>query len=132
MVVAVPLLNVLTIAAECPMQLEDFPMDAHACPLKFGSYAYPVSEVVYTWTEGHAKSVVVAEDGSRLNQYHLLGQTAGTEDIHTSREQLPSRLLPLTAQNLSAKSIGTEIAGLYWLRRRKLELERVQGRGRER
>ncbi|KAK1897095.1 Gamma-aminobutyric acid receptor subunit alpha-5 [Dissostichus eleginoides] len=27
----------LTIAAECPMQLEDFPMDAHACPLKFGS-----------------------------------------------------------------------------------------------
>lgn len=27
----------LTISAECPMQLEDFPMDAHACPLKFGS-----------------------------------------------------------------------------------------------
>ncbi|KAK7893635.1 hypothetical protein WMY93_022787 [Mugilogobius chulae] len=77
----------LTISAECPMQLEDFPMDAHACPLKFGSYAYPVSEVVYTWTEGHAKSVVVAEDGSRLNQYHLLGQTAGTEDIYTSRGQ---------------------------------------------
>ncbi|TNM94275.1 hypothetical protein fugu_002451 [Takifugu bimaculatus] len=77
----------LTISAECPMQLEDFPMDAHACPLKFGSYAYPVSEVVYTWTTGAAKSVVVAEDGSRLNQYHLIGQTAGTEDIHTSRGQ---------------------------------------------
>ncbi|MEQ2301863.1 Gamma-aminobutyric acid receptor subunit alpha-5 [Ameca splendens] len=75
----------LTISAECPMQLEDFPMDAHACPLKFGSYAYPVSEVVYTWTQGAAKSVVVAEDGSRLNQYHLIGQTADTEDIHTSR-----------------------------------------------
>nr|XP_023656531.1 gamma-aminobutyric acid receptor subunit alpha-5-like isoform X2 [Paramormyrops kingsleyae] len=80
----------LTISAECPMQLEDFPMDAHACPLKFGSYAYPVSEVVYTWTLGAAKSVVVAEDGSRLNQYHLLGQTAGTEEIFTSR----GRLLP--------------------------------------
>ncbi|KAK5600318.1 Gamma-aminobutyric acid receptor subunit alpha-5 [Crenichthys baileyi] len=77
----------LTISAECPMQLEDFPMDAHACPLKFGSYAYPVSEVVYTWTQGAAKSVVVAEDGSRLNQYHLIGQTADTEDIHTSRGQ---------------------------------------------
>lgn len=49
------------------------------------SDAYPVSEVVYTWTKGAAKSVVVAEDGSRLNQYHLIGQTAGTEDIHTSR-----------------------------------------------
>lgn len=30
-------LSSLTISAECPMQLEDFPMDAHACPLKFGS-----------------------------------------------------------------------------------------------
>ncbi|XP_076133704.1 gamma-aminobutyric acid receptor subunit alpha-5 [Alosa pseudoharengus] len=77
----------LTIAAECPMQLEDFPMDAHACPLKFGSYAYPVSEVVYQWTEDAAKSVVVAEDGSRLNQYHLIGQTAGSEEISTSRGQ---------------------------------------------
>ncbi|XP_035600911.1 gamma-aminobutyric acid receptor subunit alpha-5-like isoform X2 [Oncorhynchus keta] len=148
----------LTISAECPMQLEDFPMDAHACPLKFGSCptppsrlsiidghpaymvrrlvsvrprgrsfqylvdwegydleercwvptknildpaliadfhsrhpgqpdAYPVSEVVYLWQTGAAKSVVVAEDGSRLNQYHLIGQTAGSEDIYTSRGQ---------------------------------------------
>ncbi|XP_006010163.2 gamma-aminobutyric acid receptor subunit alpha-5 [Latimeria chalumnae] len=74
----------LTISAECPMQLEDFPMDAHACPLKFGSYAYPNSEVVYTWTNGTAKSVVVAEEGSRLNQYLLTGQTVGIEHIHTS------------------------------------------------
>ncbi|KAB0405755.1 hypothetical protein E2I00_001596, partial [Balaenoptera physalus] len=76
----------LTISAECPMQLEDFPMDAHACPLKFGSYAYPNSTVVYVWTNGTTKSVVVAEDGSRLNQYHLMGQTVGTEkNISTSK-----------------------------------------------
>ncbi|XP_018105297.1 gamma-aminobutyric acid receptor subunit alpha-5 [Xenopus laevis] len=74
----------LTISAECPMQLEDFPMDAHACPLKFGSYAYPNSEVRYEWTNITDKSVVVAEDGSRLNQYHLIGQTVGTENISTS------------------------------------------------
>lgn len=30
----------LTIHAECPMHLEDFPMDVHACPLKFGSCMY--------------------------------------------------------------------------------------------
>lgn len=29
--------NRLTISAECPMKLVDFPMDGHACPLKFGS-----------------------------------------------------------------------------------------------
>lgn len=27
----------LTVQAECPMHLEDFPMDSHSCPLKFGS-----------------------------------------------------------------------------------------------
>ncbi len=27
----------LTISAECPMRLVDFPMDGHACPLRFGS-----------------------------------------------------------------------------------------------
>ncbi|MGH0163820.1 UNVERIFIED_CONTAM: hypothetical protein FKN15_055206 [Acipenser sinensis] len=31
----------LTISAECPMRLVDFPMDGHACPLKFGSYNHP-------------------------------------------------------------------------------------------
>ncbi|XP_039622453.1 gamma-aminobutyric acid receptor subunit alpha-3 [Polypterus senegalus] len=74
----------LTIHAECPMHLEDFPMDAHACPLKFGSYAYTNSEVVYTWTHGQEKSVVVAEDGSRLNQYDLLGHAVSSEIIRSS------------------------------------------------
>ncbi|XP_059845111.1 gamma-aminobutyric acid receptor subunit alpha-2 isoform X2 [Hypanus sabinus] len=74
----------LTVQAECPMHLEDFPMDAHACPLKFGSYAYTRSEVNYNWTDGPGKSVVVAEDGSRLNQYDLLGQTVGEELIRSS------------------------------------------------
>lgn len=35
----------LTVRAECPMHLEDFPMDAHACPLKYGSCKY---SFVYT------------------------------------------------------------------------------------
>ncbi|ELK16844.1 Gamma-aminobutyric acid receptor subunit alpha-5 [Pteropus alecto] len=116
----------LTISAECPMQLEDFPMDAHACPLKFGSYAYPNSEVVYVWTNGTAKSVVVAEDGSRLNQYHLMGQTVGTENASTSTGRatlLPAHtllpaLLPLLRASrespgwaLGGTAGSTEIAG---------------------
>lgn len=30
----------LTISAECPMSLMDFPMDGHSCPLRFGSCEY--------------------------------------------------------------------------------------------
>ncbi|KAL7853540.1 hypothetical protein AOLI_G00203840 [Acnodon oligacanthus] len=74
----------LTIHAECPMHLEDFPMDAHACPLKFGSYAYTNNEVVYIWTADDEKSVSVAPDGSRLNQYDLLGHVIGKETIKSS------------------------------------------------
>ncbi|XP_029704562.1 gamma-aminobutyric acid receptor subunit alpha-2 isoform X2 [Takifugu rubripes] len=74
----------LTIHAECPMHLEDFPMDSHACPLKFGSYAYTNNEVIYLWTQGDERSVSVAEDGSRLNQYDLLGHVIGKETISSS------------------------------------------------
>lgn len=58
--------------------------------------AYPVSEVVYRWTEKAADSVVVAEEGSRLNQYHLIGQDAGTEDIYTSRGKAKSKWIQIT------------------------------------
>ncbi|XP_058654241.1 gamma-aminobutyric acid receptor subunit alpha-2 isoform X3 [Onychostoma macrolepis] len=76
----------LTVHAECPMHLEDFPMDFHSCPLKFGSYAYTTTEVTYTWTKNASNSVVVEEESSRLNQYDLLGQTVGNETIRSSTE----------------------------------------------
>ncbi|XP_062405897.1 gamma-aminobutyric acid receptor subunit alpha-2 [Sardina pilchardus] len=72
----------LTVHAECPMHLEDFPMDFHSCPLKFGSYAYTMSEVTYEWTPN--TTVVVEGESSRLNQYDLLGQTVGRETIKSS------------------------------------------------
>ncbi|XP_069778902.1 gamma-aminobutyric acid receptor subunit alpha-4 [Narcine bancroftii] len=71
----------LTINAECPMKLVDFPMDGHACPLKFGSYAYPKSEMIYTWTKGPDKSVEVPEESSSLVQYDLVGQTVSSGTI---------------------------------------------------
>uniref|UniRef100_A0A3Q0RDB4 GABA(A) receptor subunit alpha-2 n=1 Tax=Amphilophus citrinellus TaxID=61819 RepID=A0A3Q0RDB4_AMPCI len=74
----------LTVHAECPMHLEDFPMDSHSCPLKFGSYAYTISEVTYAWTRNASESVVVEGESSRLNQYDLLGQTVGQETIKSS------------------------------------------------
>ncbi|NIG59911.1 Gamma-aminobutyric acid receptor subunit alpha-5 [Pontoporia blainvillei] len=107
----------LTISAECPVQLEDFPMDAYACPLKFGSYEYPDSEVVCVWTNGTTKSVVVAEDGSRLNQYHLMRQTVGTENISTSTESVPARtvfglttVLTMTTLSISARNSLPKVA----------------------
>uniref|UniRef100_A0A3Q3GTN1 Gamma-aminobutyric acid receptor subunit alpha-2 n=1 Tax=Labrus bergylta TaxID=56723 RepID=A0A3Q3GTN1_9LABR len=74
----------LTVHAECPMHLEDFPMDFHSCPLKFGSYAYTISEVTYAWTLNASDSVTVEGESSRLNQYDLLGQTVGQETIKSS------------------------------------------------
>lgn len=46
--------------------------------------AYTRAEVVYVWTRGAAQSVVVAEDGSRLNQYDLMGQTVDSGVVQSS------------------------------------------------
>ncbi|KAM7330730.1 hypothetical protein ACRRTK_009919 [Alexandromys fortis] len=43
----------LTINAECQLQLHNFPMDAHACPLTFSSCEYagalPLSGQLWGW-----------------------------------------------------------------------------------
>uniref|UniRef100_A0AAV2JAU1 Gamma-aminobutyric acid (GABA) A receptor, alpha 6b n=1 Tax=Knipowitschia caucasica TaxID=637954 RepID=A0AAV2JAU1_KNICA len=74
----------LTINAECPMRLMNFPMDGHACPLKFGSYAYPMSEIVYTWKKGPQSSVEVPQESSSLLQYDLIGQTVSSERLKSN------------------------------------------------
>ncbi|XP_016306873.1 gamma-aminobutyric acid receptor subunit alpha-6-like [Sinocyclocheilus anshuiensis] len=74
----------LTINAECPMRLINFPMDGHSCPLKFGSYAYPMSEIVYTWKKGPLFSVEVPQESSSLLQYDLIGQTVSSERLKSS------------------------------------------------
>lgn len=46
--------------------------------------AYTISEVTYSWTSNASDSVVVEEESSRLNQYDLVGKTAGQETIKSS------------------------------------------------
>ncbi|XP_076850237.1 gamma-aminobutyric acid receptor subunit alpha-6a isoform X2 [Brachyhypopomus gauderio] len=77
----------LTVRAECPMNLMDFPMDGHVCPLRFGSYAYTDCEMVYTWRKGPEKSLDVPPESSNLLQYDLMGQSLSSEtlQINTGR-----------------------------------------------
>ncbi|KAM3867099.1 gamma-aminobutyric acid receptor subunit alpha-6a [Diretmus argenteus] len=69
----------LTISAECPMSLMDFPMDGHACPLRFGSYAYTNSEIVFTWRKGPIASVDCPKESMSLLEFDLVGQTLSRE-----------------------------------------------------
>ncbi|KAG8004107.1 Gamma-aminobutyric acid receptor subunit beta-2, partial [Nibea albiflora] len=74
----------LTISAECPMRLMDFPMDGHACPLRFGSYAYTSSEILFTWRKGPVASVECPAESMSLLQYDLVGQTLSSEIFKTN------------------------------------------------
>ncbi|XP_010895526.2 gamma-aminobutyric acid receptor subunit alpha-6a [Esox lucius] len=69
----------LTISAECPMNLMDFPMDGHACPLKFGSYAYTNTEITFTWRKGLEASVDCPQESISLLQYDLIGHKLFSE-----------------------------------------------------
>uniref|UniRef100_A0A667X8J8 Gamma-aminobutyric acid type A receptor subunit alpha5 n=1 Tax=Myripristis murdjan TaxID=586833 RepID=A0A667X8J8_9TELE len=118
----------LTISAECPMQLEDFPMDAHACPLKFGSYAYPISEVVYTWSQEATKSVSVAEDGSRLNQYHLTGQSAGQYTVMMAHFYLKRKIGYFVIQTYMPCFMTVILSQVsFWLNRESVPARTVFG-----
>ncbi|KAL9909739.1 gamma-aminobutyric acid type A receptor subunit Grd isoform 1-T6 [Glossina fuscipes fuscipes] len=65
----------LTIKAGCPMNLEDFPMDIQKCPLKFGSFGYTTTDVVYRWNK-ERPAVAIAED-MKLSQFDLVDCPAG-------------------------------------------------------
>ncbi|MEQ2227791.1 Gamma-aminobutyric acid receptor subunit alpha-6 [Ilyodon furcidens] len=74
----------LTIIADCPMRLMDFPMDGHACPLRFGSYAYTNNEIIFTWRKGLAGSVECPKESMSLVQYDLVGQILSSEIMKTN------------------------------------------------
>ncbi|XP_038651913.1 gamma-aminobutyric acid receptor subunit alpha-6-like isoform X2 [Scyliorhinus canicula] len=91
----------LTINAACPMRLVNFPMDGHACPLKFGSYAYPRSEIIYTWKKGPLYSVEVPDESSSLLQYDLVGQTVSSETMKSNTGI--TTVLTMTTLSISAR-----------------------------
>nr|APC26106.1 GABA receptor alpha-like protein [Homarus americanus] len=67
----------LTINANCPMNLHDFPMDTQRCPLKLGSFAYTTQDVIYRWNEN--RQVVIASD-LMLSQFDLIATPSGFEN----------------------------------------------------
>ncbi|KAK2510217.1 gamma-aminobutyric acid receptor subunit gamma-2 isoform X1 [Columba livia] len=72
----------LTIDAECQLQLHNFPMDAHSCPLEFSSYGYPREEIIYQWKRS---SVEVGDTRSwRLYQFSFTGLRNTTEVVKTT------------------------------------------------
>uniref|UniRef100_A0A8D2IZ03 Gamma-aminobutyric acid type A receptor gamma2 subunit n=1 Tax=Varanus komodoensis TaxID=61221 RepID=A0A8D2IZ03_VARKO len=72
----------LTIDAECQLQLHNFPMDEHSCPLAFSSYGYPKEEIIYMWKRS---SVEVGDTRSwRLYQFSFIGLRNTTEVVPTT------------------------------------------------
>uniref|UniRef100_A0A8C6TBE5 Gamma-aminobutyric acid type A receptor gamma3 subunit n=1 Tax=Neogobius melanostomus TaxID=47308 RepID=A0A8C6TBE5_9GOBI len=69
----------LTINAECQLQLHNFPMDEHSCPLIFSSCK---DEMVYKWRKN---SVQAADQKSwRLYQFDFMGLRNTTDVITTT------------------------------------------------
>ncbi|XP_072424542.1 gamma-aminobutyric acid receptor subunit gamma-1 isoform X2 [Chiloscyllium punctatum] len=71
----------LTINAECYLQLHDFPMDHHSCPLEFSSYGYPKNEIVYRWKKDPVE--IAHQKHWRLYQFAFDGFRNTTDVMHT-------------------------------------------------
>ncbi|XP_044885118.1 gamma-aminobutyric acid receptor subunit epsilon isoform X1 [Mauremys mutica] len=71
----------LTIEAECLLQLQNFPMDTHSCPLVFSSYGYPREEIIYRWRR---YSIEVSDQRTwRLYQFDFTGLRNTSEVLRT-------------------------------------------------
>lgn len=90
-------LSRLTVRAECPMHLEDFPMDAHACPLKFGSCKWPLHSHTTLHTNAHHTDTCLSDTLSLL---HLTGSVSP----HQSQIRDDSVVTAVLPEELSAKS----------------------------
>uniref|UniRef100_A0A3Q3L6A5 Gamma-aminobutyric acid type A receptor subunit gamma3 n=1 Tax=Labrus bergylta TaxID=56723 RepID=A0A3Q3L6A5_9LABR len=72
----------MTINAECQLQLHNFPMDEHSCPLVFSSYGYPRDEIVYKWDRN---SVQTSDQKYwRLYQFDFMGLRNTTDVLRTT------------------------------------------------
>ncbi|XP_039649507.1 gamma-aminobutyric acid receptor subunit gamma-3-like isoform X2 [Perca fluviatilis] len=72
----------MTINAECQLQLHNFPMDEHSCPLVFSSYGYPRDEIVYKWNRN---SVETSDQKYwRLYQFDFMGLRNTTDVLTTT------------------------------------------------
>ncbi|XP_014867242.1 PREDICTED: gamma-aminobutyric acid receptor subunit gamma-3-like, partial [Poecilia mexicana] len=72
----------MTINAECQLQLHNFPMDEHSCPLEFSSYGYPRDEIVYKWKRN---SVETSDQKYwRLYQFDFMGLRNTTDVLRTT------------------------------------------------
>ncbi|GAB5567165.1 gamma-aminobutyric acid receptor subunit alpha-6 isoform X1 [Prionailurus iriomotensis] len=65
------------------------------------SYAYPKSEIIYTWKKGPLYSVEVPEESSSLLQYDLIGQTVSSETIKSNTGI--TTVLTMTTLSISAR-----------------------------
>ncbi|XP_051810859.1 gamma-aminobutyric acid receptor subunit alpha-6a isoform X2 [Acanthochromis polyacanthus] len=98
----------LTISGECPMRLMDFPMDGHSCPLRFGSYAYTSSEIMFTWRKGPIDSVDCPKESMSLLQYDLVGQSLSSEIIKSNTGI--TTVLTMTTLSISARQSLPKVA----------------------
>ncbi|XP_030331950.1 gamma-aminobutyric acid receptor subunit gamma-3 isoform X2 [Strigops habroptila] len=92
----------LTINAECQLQLHNFPMDEHSCPLIFSSYGYPKEEMIYRWRKN---SVEAADQKSwRLYQFDFMGLRNTSEIVKTSAG-ITTVLTMTTLSTIARKSL---------------------------
>ncbi|XP_046993798.1 gamma-aminobutyric acid receptor alpha-like [Schistocerca americana] len=101
----------LTIKAGCPMNLEDFPMDTQRCPLKFGSFGYTTTDVVYRWNR--QRTVAIAED-MKLSQFDLIATpSANQTDVLKSQDSLESEYSMLLVSFHLQRHMGNFLIQVY-------------------
>ena len=74
--------------------------------------AYPITEMIYTWTKGPEHSVEVPPESSSLVQYDLTGHTVSSETIKSiTGEAAPTVSTPCVIQDVSRTRLAQGLCG---------------------
>ena len=82
----------LTVTANCPMNLEYFPLDSQNCSLEIESYGYSSRDIRYTWREAERSSPprLASTSRSSASARSSFVRGASTSQLATTLASLPT------------------------------------------
>ncbi|CAF92023.1 unnamed protein product, partial [Tetraodon nigroviridis] len=119
----------LTVHAECPMHLEDFPMDFHSCPLKFGSCASTSGCSVKKWAIMRPKKRTNTFNENNTEGYLTLNNlSAGEYTVMTAHFHLKRKIGYFVIQTYLPCIMTVILSQVsFWLNRESVPARTVFG-----
>ncbi|KAJ6225645.1 hypothetical protein RDWZM_004190, partial [Blomia tropicalis] len=100
----------MTIKANCPMNLENFPMDTQRCPLTMGSFGYTSNDLIYNWNPNRK---VVINPSMKMSQFDLIAVPVHSTNVTMLTASMNETYSALVATFHFKRHMGSFVIEVY-------------------